>query len=105
VHLQACTGFPCGKALKYLDKGCYTLRTPAMSLVESKSLSAQPSQASVLQNAVSFGRDKFVQNIYGNTNSPQVDNLFFPNLCKLHNLYILMNFYLVLLKSCKTNLR
>jgi hypothetical protein len=38
---------------------------------------------------------KFVCNIYGNPNSPQADKLFFLNLYKVYNLYILMDFYLV----------
>jgi hypothetical protein len=39
---------------------------------------------------------KLVHNIYGNPNSPQVDKIFFLNLYKVYNLYILMDFYLVL---------
>jgi hypothetical protein len=62
----------------------------------------------VLQNAhmatlfVSFDTksltngEKFVQHIYGNPNFPQANKFFFPNSYKLHNLYILMDFY-----SCK----
>jgi hypothetical protein len=37
---------------------------------------------------------KFVQEKNGNQNSPQVDKLFFPNLYKLCNLYVLMDIYL-----------
>jgi hypothetical protein len=43
-----------------------------------------------------FGGGKFVYNINGNPNSPQANKLFFPNLYKFENLYILMDFYLVL---------
>jgi hypothetical protein len=39
---------------------------------------------------------KSLYNINGNPNSPQDDKLFIPNLCKLHNPHILMDFYLVL---------
>jgi hypothetical protein len=39
---------------------------------------------------------KLVHNIYGNPNSPQVNKLFFLNLYKVYNLYILMDFYHVL---------
>jgi hypothetical protein len=39
---------------------------------------------------------KFVRNIYGNPNFPRVDKLFFPNLYKIYNLYILMDFHLIL---------
>jgi hypothetical protein len=46
-----------------------------------------------------FDRRKFVHNINGNPNSPQVNTLFFPNLYKVHNMYILMDFYLVLSKG------
>jgi hypothetical protein len=46
-----------------------------------------------------FGGGKFVYNIYGNPNCPQVDKLFFPNLYKLHSLYILIGFYLVFLRE------
>jgi hypothetical protein len=35
------------------------------------------------------GGRKFVHNIYGNPNSLEIDNFFFPNVYKLHNLYIL----------------
>jgi hypothetical protein len=54
---------------------------------------------------VSFGAKslssggKFVHKISKNQNCAQKDKLFFPNLCKLHNLYILMEFYLVLLRE------
>jgi hypothetical protein len=41
------------------------------------------------------GGGKLVCNIYGN---PQADKLFFLNLYKVYNLYILMDFYLVLLR-------
>jgi hypothetical protein len=47
---------------------------------------------------------KLVCNIYGNSNSHQIDKLFFINLYKVYNLYILMDFYLVLfsqLHGCK----
>jgi hypothetical protein len=44
------------------------------------------------------GGEEFVHNIYGNPNSHQEDKLFFPNLYKLHNFHILMDFYLVLLR-------
>ena len=40
---------------------------------------------------------KFVCDIIKNPNSPQADKLFFPNLYKLYNLYIIMDGYLVLL--------
>jgi hypothetical protein len=40
--------------------------------------------------------EKFVQDKNGNPNYLLVDKLFLPNLYKLHNLYILMDFYLVL---------
>jgi hypothetical protein len=51
-----------------------------------------------------LGGGKFVHNnIYGNPNSPQADKFFFPNLYKLHYLYILMDFYLVLLRRVCTN--
>jgi hypothetical protein len=43
-----------------------------------------------------FGGRKLVRNIYGNPKVPQVDKLFFLNIYKVYNLYILMNFYLVL---------
>jgi hypothetical protein len=39
---------------------------------------------------------KLVRNIYGNPNSPRANKPFFPNLYKVYNLYILMDFYLVL---------
>jgi hypothetical protein len=39
--------------------------------------------------------EKFVCNIHENPNSPQADKPFFPNLYKLHYLYVLMYFYLV----------
>jgi hypothetical protein len=42
------------------------------------------------------GGGKLVYNIYGNPNSPQTNKLFFLNLYKVYNLYILMDFYLVL---------
>ena len=54
---------------------------------------------------VSFGAKslssggKFVRKISKNQNCAQKDKLFFPNLCKLQNLYILMEFYLVLSKG------
>jgi hypothetical protein len=44
------------------------------------------------------GLEKFVCNSCGNPNSPQADKLSFPNLYKLHYLYILMDFYLVLMR-------
>jgi hypothetical protein len=44
---------------------------------------------------LSDGR-KFLCNINGNPNAPQANKLFFPNLHKVHNLYILIDFYLVL---------
>jgi hypothetical protein len=40
-----------------------------------------------------FGGGKLVYSIYGNPNPPRVD---FLNLYKVYNLYILMDFYLVL---------
>jgi hypothetical protein len=43
-----------------------------------------------------FNGGTFICNIYGNPNFPQANKLFFLNLYKLHNLYILMDFYLVL---------
>jgi hypothetical protein len=43
-----------------------------------------------------FSGGKLVHNIYGNPNSHRADKLFFLNLYKVFNLYILMNFYLVL---------
>jgi hypothetical protein len=49
-----------------------------------------------------FGEGKFVHNIYGNPNSSRADKILFPNLYKLHNLYILMDFYLVLLREVCT---
>jgi hypothetical protein len=39
---------------------------------------------------------KLVCNIYRNPNSPQANKFFFPNLYKGYNLFILMDFYLVL---------
>jgi hypothetical protein len=42
------------------------------------------------------GGGKLVCNIYENPNSPQTDKLFFLNSYKLYNLYILMDFYLIL---------
>jgi hypothetical protein len=39
---------------------------------------------------------KIVHNIYGNPNSCRADKLFFLNLYKVYNLYILMNIYRVL---------
>ena len=42
-----------------------------------------------------FGWGKFVHDIYENPNSPWADKLSFPNLYKLHDLYILMDFFLV----------
>jgi hypothetical protein len=41
-------------------------------------------------------------NIYRNPNSPQTDKLLFPNLYKVYNLYILMDFYLILLRRVCT---
>jgi hypothetical protein len=38
-------------------------------------------------------RRKVVHNIYGNPNSRRVNKLFFLNLYKVYNLYILMDFY------------
>jgi hypothetical protein len=43
------------------------------------------------------GGEKLVCNIYENPNSPSTNKLFFLNLHKVYNLYILMDFYLVLL--------
>jgi hypothetical protein len=43
-----------------------------------------------------FGEGKLVNNIYGNPNFPRADKLFFLNLYKIYNLYILKDFYLVL---------
>jgi hypothetical protein len=43
-----------------------------------------------------LGGGKFVQDKDGNSNSPQADNPFFPNLYKFHNLHIFMDFYLIL---------
>jgi hypothetical protein len=43
-----------------------------------------------------FSVGKFVHNFNGDSNSPRADKLFFPNLYKSHNLYILLNFYLAL---------
>jgi hypothetical protein len=40
-----------------------------------------------------FGGGKIVQDKNGNPNPPQENKLFFPNLNKLHNLHILMDFY------------
>jgi hypothetical protein len=42
------------------------------------------------------GGRKLVRDIYGNPNPPQANKFFFPNLYKLHNSYILMDFYLIL---------
>jgi hypothetical protein len=42
------------------------------------------------------GGEKLVHNIYGNPNSPRANKLFFLNLYKVYNLYILIDFYLVL---------
>jgi hypothetical protein len=42
------------------------------------------------------GGKKLVRNIYGNPNSHRVDKFFFLKLYKVLNLYILMDFYLVL---------
>jgi hypothetical protein len=59
---------------------------------------------------VSFGAkslasgQKFVHDINENPNSFQEEKLFFPNLYKLHNLYILMNFYLVFLRGVPLDL-
>jgi hypothetical protein len=47
--------------------------------------------------SLSGGR-KLVCNIYGNPNFLSTDKLFFLNLYKVYNLYILMDFYLVLLR-------
>jgi hypothetical protein len=41
----------------------------------------------------------FIHNFSGNPNSPQENKPFFPNIYKLHNLYLLMNFYLILLRE------
>ena len=46
-----------------------------------------------------YGGEKFIYNINENSHSPQVDKFFFPNLYKLYNFYILIDFYLVLLKK------
>lgn len=43
-----------------------------------------------------FSGEKLIRNIYENPNSRQTDKLFFPKLYKVFNLYILMDFYLVL---------
>jgi hypothetical protein len=48
---------------------------------------------------------KFIHNINENPNSPQREKFFFPNLHKLHNLNILMDFYLVLSKRSKRGQR
>ena len=54
---------------------------------------------------VSFGTkilscgDKFIQDKIGNPNSLWMNKPFFPKLYKLYNLYILMDFYLALLKK------
>jgi hypothetical protein len=45
--------------------------------------------------SLSNGR-KFVHNIYRNPNCPHTNKLFFPNFYKLHNLCILMDFYLAM---------
>jgi hypothetical protein len=82
-----------------------------MWLVESRSLLARPSQWAKdndLQNVYmgalfgSFGTKslsrgrKFVHDIYENPNFPWEDKFFFLNLYKLHNLYSLTDFYLML---------
>ena len=57
---------------------------------------------------ISFGANilasvqKFVHNINENPILLQEEKLFFPNLYKLHKLYILMDFYLVLLRGVYT---
>jgi hypothetical protein len=45
------------------------------------------------------GGKKFIYNIYGNPNCARLDKLFFPNLYKLYNMSILMDFYLVPLRE------
>jgi hypothetical protein len=42
---------------------------------------------------------KLIHNIYGNPNSHRADKLFFLNLYKVYDLYILMDFYLVFLRE------
>jgi hypothetical protein len=44
------------------------------------------------------GGGKVLSNIYENPNSPRTNKFFFPNLYKLHYLYILMDSYLILWK-------
>jgi hypothetical protein len=48
------------------------------------------------------GGGKLVHNIYENPISPEGDKLFFLNLYKVYNLYILMDFYLFLLREVCT---
>jgi hypothetical protein len=45
------------------------------------------------------GGRKFLHDINDNLDSPWEDKPFFPNLYKLHNLYTLMDFHLVLLRG------
>jgi hypothetical protein len=49
------------------------------------------------------GGGKLVCNIYENPNSSRANKVFFLNLYKVYNLYILMDFYLVLSREvCPT---
>ena len=47
-------------------------------------------------------KGKLVLNIYENPNSPRAEKNFFPNLYEVYNLYILTDFYLVLLRRVCT---
>ena len=49
-----------------------------------------------------LGRGKLVSSFYRNPNSLQTSKLIFPKLYKVYNLYILMDFYLVLLRRVCT---
>jgi hypothetical protein len=53
----------------------------------------------LVEESLSGGRKfrKYVHNVNENPNSPLADKIFFPNLKKVHNLYILMDFYLACL--------
>jgi hypothetical protein len=46
-----------------------------------------------------YGGGKFVYNMNGNPNSPQIDKISFPNKYKFYNFYILIDFYLVFLMT------
>jgi hypothetical protein len=95
-------------------------RISAMWLIETKVCllglltKGQQPKDNALQNVymaalfVSFGGKClsdgriFVQDIYGKPNSPWANKILFPNLYKLYNLYILMDFYLIVLREVCT---